>query len=318
MASAYTEITFSNAKSNGITANKLNLLIDDLSAAIGSGGGTAGPPGPQGPTGPKGDTGPQGPPGAASTVPGPAGPTGPQGPKGDTGATGAASTIPGPAGPAGPAGADSTVPGPPGATGPAGSTGPQGPKGDTGLTGAQGPQGNPGATGATGPTGATGADSTVPGPAGPTGATGVQGPKGDTGATGPQGPPVSTPIPISSLTTVSTSLGTVSTNQTVDCTGAFSVFVSLSYTAAITLNLTHLGQNAQVFLRLVNGSASTLVIKLAGTGPTGTALTAIRCVLVSQGAEVDLIANGIGLNTAVVQYFQGTVYAGTQMFLMSL
>ena len=85
MASAYTEITFSNAKSNGITANKLNLLIDDLSAAIGSGGGTAGPPGPTGPPGPKGDTGP---PGAASTVPGPAGPTGPQGPKGDTGAQG--------------------------------------------------------------------------------------------------------------------------------------------------------------------------------------------------------------------------------------
>ena len=85
MASAYTEITFSNAKSNGITANKLNLLIDDLSAAIGSGGGTAGPPGPQGPTGPPGATGPQGPPGAASIVPGPAGP---KGDKGDTGATG--------------------------------------------------------------------------------------------------------------------------------------------------------------------------------------------------------------------------------------
>ena len=86
MASAYTEITFSNAKSNGITANKLNLLIDDLSAAIGSGGGTAGPPGPQGPPGPKGDTGP---PGAASTVPGPTGPTGAKGDKGDKGDTGA-------------------------------------------------------------------------------------------------------------------------------------------------------------------------------------------------------------------------------------
>lgn len=187
MASAYTDITFSNAKSNGITANKLNLLVDDLSAAIGSGGGTAGPPGPTGPTGPKGDTGPQGPPGAASTVPGPAGPTGPAGPKGDPGA---ASTVPGPAGPQGPAGADSTIPGPTGPPGATGSTGPAGPKGDTGLTGATGPQGNPGATGATGPTGPTGpagADSTVPGPAGPpgtTGATGPAGPKGDTGATG--------------------------------------------------------------------------------------------------------------------------------------
>ena len=189
MASAYTEITFSNAKSNGITANKLNLLIDDLSAAIGSGGGTAGPPGPPGPAGPKGDTGPQGPPGAASTVPGPPGATGPQGPKGDPGA---ASTVPGPAGPTGPAGADSTVPGPQGpkgdtgATGPAGPTGPAsivpGPAGPTGATGAQGPKGDPGTTGATGPQGPQGNPGTA-------GATGPQGPIGNTGATGPQGPP---------------------------------------------------------------------------------------------------------------------------------
>ena len=117
MASAYTDVTFSNAKMNGITANKLNLLRDDLSAAIGSGGGTAGPPGPQGPAGPKGDTGPQGPPGAASTVPGPAGPTGPtgatgpQGPQGNTGATGAT-----------------------GPQGPIGNTGPQGPQGVPGVS----------------------------------------------------------------------------------------------------------------------------------------------------------------------------------------
>ena len=89
MPSAYTEVSFSNAKLNGITANKLNLLRDDLSKAIGSGGGTAGPPGPQGPTGPPGATGPQGPPGAASTVPGPAGP---KGDKGDTGAQGVPGT----------------------------------------------------------------------------------------------------------------------------------------------------------------------------------------------------------------------------------
>ena len=89
MASAYTSVTFSNSKLTPNLANKLNMLRDDLSAAIGSGGGTAGPPGPQGPPGPKGDTGP---PGAASTVPGPAGPTGPKGDKGDTGAQGVPGT----------------------------------------------------------------------------------------------------------------------------------------------------------------------------------------------------------------------------------
>ena len=82
MPSIYTDVIFTNAPANGITAQKLNLLRDDLSAAIGSGGGIEGPPGPAGPQGPPGATGPQGPPGAASTVPGP------QGPKGDTGATG--------------------------------------------------------------------------------------------------------------------------------------------------------------------------------------------------------------------------------------
>ena len=115
MSSPYTDVTFSNSKLTPNLANKLNMLRDDLSAAIGSGGGTAGPPGPTGPPGPKGDTGPQGPPGAASTVPGPAGPTGP------AGATGAQ--------------------GPQGVPGPTGATGPQGPIGNTGP---QGPQGVPG------------------------------------------------------------------------------------------------------------------------------------------------------------------------------
>lgn len=129
---------------------------------------------------------------------------------------------------------------------------------------------------------------------------------------------VSTPIPVSSLTTVSVILGTVSTSQTVDCTGAFSVFVSLNYTAAITLNLTHLGQNTQVFLRIANTTAGSLIIKFAGTGPTGTALTLIKCVIVSQGAEIDLIVSGITLSANVIQYFQGMCYAGSQLFLMSL
>ena len=70
MASPYTDVTFSNSKLTPNLANKLNMLRDDLSAAIGLGGGTAGPPGPTGPTGP---------PGPASTVPGPPGVAGAQG-----------------------------------------------------------------------------------------------------------------------------------------------------------------------------------------------------------------------------------------------
>ena len=45
MSSAYTDITFTNAPQGGITAAKLNLLVDNLSSAIaaaGSGGGSGG------------------------------------------------------------------------------------------------------------------------------------------------------------------------------------------------------------------------------------------------------------------------------------
>ena len=86
MASPYTSVTFSNSKLTPNLANKLNLLRDDLSAAIGSGGSTAGPPGPPGADSTvPGPPGPMGPPGADSTVPGP---KGDKGDKGDTGAQG--------------------------------------------------------------------------------------------------------------------------------------------------------------------------------------------------------------------------------------
>jgi hypothetical protein len=146
MASPYTKIAFTDS-AKGITATKLNLLRDDLSAAISSGGGTVGPPGPAGPTGP---TGPQG----------PAGPTGPAG----TAATATAGT---------------TTTGSPGTAANVTNVGTTSaavfnfliPRGDVGATGPTGATGSQGPIGNTGPAGATG-------PAGPTGATGPQGPPG--------------------------------------------------------------------------------------------------------------------------------------------
>jgi len=84
-------------------------------------------------------------------------------------------------------GADSTVPGPTGATGPQGIQGPKGDTGNTGPTGSTGPAGPTGATGATGPQGIQGPKGDT-GNTGATGATGIQGPKGDTGNTGATGP----------------------------------------------------------------------------------------------------------------------------------
>lgn len=122
------------------------------------------------------------------------------GPQGIPGPAGADSTVPGPPGatgpqgPPGPQGADSTVPGPTGPTGPQGPAGPTGPQGADSTV--PGPQGPIGLTGPAGPQGPTGADSTVPGPQGPVGPAGPVGPTGadstvpgPAGATGPTGPP---------------------------------------------------------------------------------------------------------------------------------
>ena len=190
----------------------------------------------------------------------------------------------------------------------------------------------------------------MPGPTGPTGATGPQGPAGATGATGTPGAPgvnslattsangllkqvsgstndfvdgtnncqTLLPIQVSKLTQISTNLGVVSTNQTVDCTGACSVFVNLNYSAAMTLNLTKLGQGAQVFLRVTNSAGAAATIKIAGTGPTGTALAVVKAVFVSQGPESDLIVTGVSLSNGTTQYFQGMCFAGTSLYLMGL
>jgi collagen type I alpha len=201
MASAYTKVAFTDS-AKGITATKLNLLRDDLSAAISTGSGTPGPAGPPGPTGPQG----------------PAGPTGPQGPAGSafsTTTTAAFSTANAPTAVtinlttttglapgavlyingAGYYQVQSVTSGTvvtavnasvtgnaaPGTNVPSGAsvlgTGPQGPPGATGATGPQGPIGNTGSTGATGPQG----------PIGNTGATGPQGPIGNTGPAGSTG-----------------------------------------------------------------------------------------------------------------------------------
>ena len=100
--------------------------------------GATGATGSVGPAGPKGDTGDTGPAGAT----GPAGEAGPQGIQGIQGEVGPAGSQgiqgevgpAGPTGPAGPAGADSTVPGPTGATGPEGPAGATGPAGVVAAT----------------------------------------------------------------------------------------------------------------------------------------------------------------------------------------
>lgn len=147
------------------------------------------------------------------------GPIGFKGITGKTGPTGPSGTI-GSEGPTGSTGND-------GVTGPTGETGP---KGEMGTTGEKGATGETGLIGQTGPTGTTGYTGNK-GSTGPTGEIGPTGLQGTTGATGPTGPTginssvsyfdnyittigntgtnVSNPdtnIPLTSVTTVSSSI----------------------------------------------------------------------------------------------------------------
>jgi hypothetical protein len=119
------------------------------------------------------------------------------------------------------------------------------------------------------------------------------------------------------LITQQSNLGSVSTNQTVNCVNALSVFVTFQYTAAITLNLTNVATGAIVYVRAQNSSGGALVLKFAGTNSSGAALIA-RAVSISQGAEADLVATGASLNAGVIQHFNGQCGLGTGLFFLTL
>ena len=121
------------------------------------------------------------------------------------------------------------------------------------------------------------------------------------------------------LITQQSNLGSVSTNQTVNCVNATSVFVNLNYTAAITLNLTNLAAGASVFVRATNTTGGALILKFAGTGATGGALSAgVFAVFVVQGAETNMGTTGQSLNAGVTEYYFGTVFGTTALYFVSL
>jgi hypothetical protein len=126
-------------------------------------------------------------------------------------------------------------------------------------------------------------------------------------------------VPETALTSVQTNLGSVSTNQTVNCANASSVFVNFNYTAAITLNLTNLAAAAWVFIRATNTTGGALVLKMAGTGAAGSALTGgVFAVFVVQGVETNMGTTGQSLNAGVTEYYSGTVFGAASLYFISL
>jgi len=75
----------------------------------------------------------------------------------------------------------------------------------------------------------------------------------------------------------STTLGTVATNQTVDCVNAVGVVISvgINTTFAFTLNLTHLAIGVPVTLIFTNSGTATVSLQIACTQPGGTAYNSV-------------------------------------------
>jgi hypothetical protein len=119
------------------------------------------------------------------------------------------------------------------------------------------------------------------------------------------------------LTRVTTNLGSVSTNQTVPCTGATCVFVSLTITAALTLNLTFLDTSVPVYIRCANVSGGPLVFKIAGTNAAGSAFTSVLAVFSSGTGEINMSVAGFSVVTGSEPHFTGQANA-SNLFLMSL
>ncbi|SRR6266566_403481 len=124
-------------------------------------------------------------------------------------------------------------------------------------------------------------------------------------------------IPDSALVTVATSLGSVSTNQTVNCSGATGVTINLSITAAITLNLTFLPASVPVLIRCQNAGGGAFVLKIAGTNAANTAFTSVLAVFASAGAETNMTTTGFNIAAGASQYFHGQSLT-TNLFLLSL
>jgi len=100
-------------------------------------------------------------------------------------------------------------------------------------------------------------------------------------------------LSVTALITKSSNLGTVTTNQSVDCAGAFSASVMMAVSTAFnpTLTFTNLSSGAVVQVRFINSSGSARNFKIAASGFTVTGdLNGV--------ATFDFTAGGVTFNSS--------------------
>jgi hypothetical protein len=112
-------------------------------------------------------------------------------------------------------------------------------------------------------------------------------------------------VPVSALEVATLRALAVSTNQTLNCSGAYSVSVLITFSAALTLTLNNLGSAVPVCIRADNTTAGALVLKCVATDPSsasytvsssnGGAVTSFSGTGVSVAANTSRVWNGSGV-----------------------
>jgi hypothetical protein len=120
-------------------------------------------------------------------------------------------------------------------------------------------------------------------------------------------------VPGSAINTKQAKFTGVSTNQTVDCTGALHVAITMTFSAALTLTLTNLQIGASVMMDLTNTTAGVLVLTMAATAPGGTAYAVIKANI-STGTKNFLAGATIGANTELI--FSGQSTSGPNLVMV--
>jgi hypothetical protein len=104
---------------------------------------------------------------------------------------------------------------------------------------------------------------------------------------------------------LTSTLGSVSTAQSVNCDGASSVNITLTITAAIILTLTNLRYGCEVAVICSNSTGGALVLKFAGSTPSGFSLPFNGKAAGAAAGIINLNATGFSLAAGTSYIFFG-------------
>lgn len=83
-------------------------------------------------------------------------------------------------------------------------------------------------------------------------------------------------LPGSAVNTKQATFSGVSTNQSLDCTGALHVAITMTFTANLTLTITNLQIGASVMMDITNTAGVAHTLTIAATAPGGAVYTTIK------------------------------------------